>query len=229
MPTTMNPGPTSTQLDTVRVRGDWSPLMERLVGWRKIGSAWSDGITTLEDNAHACAVTLRDYACPGGMSIETLSSPEGGIIAMKHGLPTRKYSLTHFALEVNRIGGEEEKFWANTLNCPEVIRAIQRWDPLTDAPMNAVHFYKPNELYVTLRESGTPQTTFHHIGFEAANKQAVLDMRPILEEIGWNNFWEGDLDGSYVLHFCAPDGSIHDVFCPEDALKEEAAKLVKKK
>lgn len=198
--------PMTKHLDVVRVRGDWAPLMSRLSGWQHTAGGWTEGSAVLKDRSDTFDVSLR----AGDSSTQT----------------NHPYPLNHFALEVNALGGAEEKFWANKLNCTEVLRATQQWDPLTDAPMNAVHFYKPGEPYVTLRESGVAETRLHHIGFEAANKQLVLDAGEILKEIGWENFWEGDLDGSYVLHFRAPDGLIHDIFCPEDKLKAEAKEIL---
>lgn len=214
-------------IDTMNVRGDWSPLMSKLSGWAKTEGRWSDGATLLKDNAQFFSISLRDYPIIGTENYETLTSPEGAKISVRKDASERKYSLNHFAIEVNKIGGREEKFWANLLKCKDVLRVIQNWDPLIDAPMNAVHFYKPGELYVTLREGKVAKTRFHHMGFEAATKQDVLKAKSVFQKIGWEIFWEGMIDGSYVLHFRAPDGLIHDVFCPEDKLKVEAKALLK--
>jgi len=209
------------QIKHIQCGGNWSPLLKRLGGWHPSGDdSYSNGQEVFDFNQVATAPIF--YISEDELSARFSISPSR--LTISHELSSGslkaegiEYILNHAAVTVEDLDAEEI-FWKETLGVKPIIRTNDAWDPIVNGPLNTTHFYKPGSFYLTLRKE-EPAGKVHHIGWETRTKDLVLSAKRVLQEIKWPIFWEGDIDGSYVVHFKGPDGRIHDFFCPSQRLR----------
>lgn len=209
-----------TYIHEVAVMGDWESFILALPNWKQLDdNRFTDGVNIFRQNAKQFSFELEVHDFT--QSDEIVTSP-GGIT-----IPVRRektiadnFSLNHIAVSVKSIPTERE-WWEDLFDCREVLYVEQGWDPLIDGPLTALHLYRENQLYVTLRQDENEESQVHHFGFEVKHNSDIEYTRKILNKIGWKIEWEGVIDNSLVLHFRGPDGLVHDVFCTEKFLRRK--------
>ena len=225
------------------LEGDWEPLFQRLEGWK--GAEWYtdcdytdlDACVTDKQREQYFCLEARSLAALEGsrglgwfhrdvsiISDTTIPSPSGLIIPIHHREINnddnidRKYIMNHAAIAVSDLEKEIE-FWNRLLQVYPTMIVRDERDPILDKAISSAHYYITPNFYITLRDEGC-SGKMHHCGFEARDRRTLSEAKRILQEICWPILWEGRIDQSYVLHFQAPDGRIHDFSYTSPTLKK---------
>lgn len=219
------------------VSANWEPFLSQLPEWEQIRrNVFSDGVSFFVQKSTQHSIALR-IANKKALEIiaqnndtevindkvvfDTFDFPFEISFNSSKKKKRSPIAFNHFAVTSRNIS-KAKKWWGKITQCQEILEVKKVFDPLVNGPLDTIHFYKPEELYLTVRGQGDKENAFHHLGFEAKSMSYVQIARNILVAIGWDIFWEGVIDESYVLHFEGPDGLIHDVFCTQNVLREKA-------
>jgi hypothetical protein len=225
-------------ISQVYLEGDWSPLLSRLPDWEKVPtwkrgpSLWTDGTSIIDDQSGLFSVCMGEQDISGEKHIHHYikTAPSGFFFGIDTGIPDQEklpYKMNHFAYYAEDLEMEAE--WMRIfLGHEPVLNVEQEYDPILQGPLDAVHFYDPLNYYVTIRRQD-PRGELHHFGWETVDLETITEAREILAEINWPIAWEGDIDGSYVVHFKGPDNRIHDFFYVSEDLKEQARSVMRGK
>lgn len=224
----------------------WEPLLERLPGWEPTGpGTWSDGDARVTVRASSDTAQVRFHVA-GAQDVERLSrllgregqpvleatSPSGLRVTFaldpsscgERPSPTARRALVmnHVALLVADVRSEQR--WFEQFLGPSTVLARDRaWDPVERRWQPDVHLYRDPAFYVTLRQ-GQGAAQVEHMGWMAASESIVDGVAAELRRIGWPIVvGPTTIDGSYLVHFRAPDGHVHDVFSPTAALLAASA------
>lgn len=229
-------------LRSVIVSGDWSPLLSQLPGWtRASDGTWTDGDGFLRCVTHPAmarmpTVAFRYLAPPArsgqrahGAS-EELMSPSGLIIGIdvsgRQACAPSTYTLNHAAFRVPEVAAER-KWFETVLGSCTVLERDSTWDPVAQTYWPDAHLFRPPDFYVTLR-GGFESAAIDHVGWMTDTAAAVDAVARTLRRIGWPIlFGPASIDESYLVHFCGPDGAVHDFFYPQPSIvsRAEAVRL----
>jgi hypothetical protein len=206
--------------------GDWGSLFDQLPGWTKDKNGlWKGTGATCRDNQANHLMQMN-----GKMSLQTLLPKQIQLSDEVPSSPVAQLSgvqLNHFAVTVPDLDGVEAQAWSRLLDNTQVLRTNKKWDPILEGPLSATHLYVAGSYYVTLREDPAQPMCLHHIGWECKDTEALQAAKRALREAGITTYWEGEIDGSYVIHFEGPDGKIHDFFLVGAPLKRTARRQPK--
>lgn len=227
---------TKIQLREFSLRGDWSPLLSRLDGWKPVGaSGFSDGesLVTLSmalDNEPKIGFLLSRDAndeilnhSNADENFSTRVSASGlvfriGQRASRLSLRQRpRFLMNHAAFQVASV--DSERAWLEGLlgRCTVLARA-STWDPVAKKCWPDAHLFRPPDFYLTLR-GGFARTQVDHVGWMTYSPEAVNQAATVLRDIQWPILLgPAIIDGSYLVHFRGPDARVHDFFFPTEAI-----------
>lgn len=216
------------------VSGDWSPLLSALPGWRLTSpGVWTEGTSTVRcepglgegfprfsltgpsETGRSARGDVRTVRTPAGIGIDLI---EQSSIDCESESPIL---MNHVAVHVPELDPERRWYEALLGRCT-VLERERAWEPVTEAFHADAHLFRSPNFYITLR-GGFERAFVDHIGWMVDTPDRVDFIAGILRRIEWPIvFGPDEIDGSYLVHFRAPDGRVHDFFYPTACVRIES-------